>query len=233
MTTATYTKTLMTQLINDVFNPVSGSEPNRAQIKNVLEKVLETVYNMEGGISPASYVSGRWYASCAGSTATTSYSATGAGTIAFVAPLYVGRRVTITKLGVLVSSNAACTAMKIGIYSTPDLKAGTLLASKEVTGISTSISADTEVSVTLDSALTLEPGWYFIAGLPNGAIAGLLAGNPIVQTQAMGADTLDANWGRRVELQGLTYIGGFPSSFSNISRSSGSSVWPVFFMKVQ
>lgn len=233
MTTSPFTKALMSQLIADTFNPVSGTEPNRAQVKNTLDKLLETLTNIESGIAPTSYISGRWYPCIAGNTSTAAYPATGAGTIAFMAPFYVGRRTTFTDIGMIWSSNAAATACKFAVFSSPDLKAGSLVAQVEKTGISTSISAETAVSATFASPITLEPGWYYLAGLPNAAVAVFTSQSAICAAGAVGCDTLDSNYVRRIELQGLVYATGFPASFSNIARSTSSSVWPLFFMKAQ
>lgn len=186
------------------------------------------------GVGVMGYVSGRWFPSVLGSSSNSSYSATGEGTIAMLTPFYVSQRTTFDKIGMSWITNTVATALKMGIYQNNNGALGSLIvAAPEITGISTSIAAATEVSATFSTPVTLDPGWYFLAALPNGAVSSFSGTNGTgLSGGVMGLADLAATGDRRPEITGLTYSSGLPSSGS-FTRNGSSSVYPNVYLRAQ
>lgn len=192
-----------------------------------------------GGVSAVfNYTSGRWFGPARyGSTNTATYSATGAGTIMPVCPLSVRRGgVWITALATVFVTNTATTAAHLAIYRNKGGNLGKLMATVEVTGISTAIAAATAISATLAAPVFLPEGEYFGAVLPNGgvtAIQGVSNTGPVNQIVGTSDITDPDNAGaRRLELTGLTY-GTPPDGPQTLTRNASTSTIPIVWFKAQ
>ncbi len=183
------------------------------------------------------YISDAWYGPVRNAaTSTSSYSATGAGTIMMLSPMVVAKGgVTITDLGFVPATNTATTAAWLHIFNNTGTNTlGSLVAAVQITGISTAIAAATLVSATLASPVPLAEGQYWFGLLPNGGVTSLQTLPTGIATQVLGTSSPadpDAVGARRPEIVGLTY--GQQAGGGTITRNASSSSLPMVYFQAQ
>jgi hypothetical protein len=155
----------------------------------------------------------------------------------YAAPIYIAQRVSAAGVGVRVSTGAAGTAIKMGLYANSAGRPAGLLAaggSVATTGTGDAFSA-------FPSNLAVAPGWYWIATILNGAplvqtiggttehVIGQLTGSTSMQNVTQASATNSASG---VIGSGATYAGGLPSSFGASTLATGSAGVPIGCIKI-
>lgn len=141
-------------------------------------------------------------------------------TIAYASPVYIVSRSTWTGVGFSVNGSATILNVKVGLYNNSSGAPSTLVTGSTATGGPYTDIADTSHAVSFSSPITINPGWYWIAIIPdqtqsvkatNSAMPGSFVGCP---------DALQL--GGRFSVSGQTYAGGLPSPFGTPTITVGA-----------
>lgn len=170
---------------------------------------------IEPGISVPGYRSGFYYGSFQGTTLTTQSLSSN---IIQASPVYVSKRTTFTAIGSWPTVASSINA-HFGIYLNNNGLPGALVAGSDVT--IAPLTAAAQNDATFSGAITLNPGWYWLAVLTNGTATF----NAYNQTQSANfTGTADMNTsGQKFQRTGFSF-GALPDPFGSVTASTGTII---------
>lgn len=181
-----------------------------------------------GTLGVGGYASGAWLRPIPVSLVAT----TVAANVLYAVPFFVAAPVTIQALGVRVATGVSSTNVKLGIYSNVNGRPGAKLA--EIASPASTATSSSNATAALASNITLQPGWYWLASIYDGApqVHGIASATDLFTTFLIGATAMDIAMSASglttgVTGTGATYAGGLPASFGAATlRASANTSCP-------
>lgn len=179
---------------------------------------------------PTGYVSGRYYGP--GNYASMSTSAVGSNTFQFV-PVFVYKRQAFTAIGYNCTANGSSANAHFGVYKADGTGGipSTLVTGTDVTVATVGVAI---ADATFSSAVTLDPGWYYIAVLSSASgltFTGGSSGGVTAMTNGVGTIAASAA-GQNIRLGGSQAYGALPGTAPAMTYTEGTAnAW--FGLKAQ
>lgn len=155
------------------------------------------------------YKTGKYYTlPIVGTTATNTTSSN----TAYFLPYFVWKRTTFTAIGVWFTSIGTATGVKFAIYNASNSgEPGTVVSGTTVTD--TTLTTGTTRDQTFSSAVTLDPGWYYLSLIANGTATLVATATQNGIGSYVGLTALDTgSMGERMTSTSMTYAGGLTSN---------------------
>lgn len=179
------------------------------------------------------YKSGNWYGPVGSYNTTGVIVSTQNRLIA--SSFYISKPVTITDMGFRVTTAGVASEAKAAIYDSTgtDGRPGSRIGNRATAVATTTLNTD--VAFTLDSAINLEPGWYWLATVHSWAttaptILSVSTISPFVSTTGAPSIQGTTTAGIGFVYTDITYASGCPVTFGAATEISVSS--PLLAFKV-
>ena len=137
----------------------------------------------------------------------------------YAVPVYVKKRTTFTGLAFGINTAATNLNVKIAVYVDSAGIPGAMVAGTATTGGPYTVVADTSQTVSFSGAVTLNPGWYWLA-IQTDQNQSLKSMATTAATSLLGASSMVVG-GPRVEKVN-TYASGLPDPFGVATYTEGS-----------